>query len=69
MVMQLKQRPLYRKLTKAQAAALKKLYDRDLTVAPSYLAFRKKAFVNWGSLMIVWKGMWVGIEEDGYTHS
>ena len=59
------------KSTKEQIKALKRVYDRDMTVAPSYLAFRRtaqKAYII-NCLMIQWKGMWLGIEPDGYTHS
>ncbi len=60
-----------RKFTKEQTKALKRVYDRDTNVAPSYLAFRRtahKAFII-NCLMVPWKGMWLGIEPDGYTHS
>ena len=58
------------KLTKAQLEGLKEVYDRDHSVAPSYLAFRRRAYVWFGDcLMVRWKGMTLGIETDGYTHS
>ena len=58
-------------LNKAQAKALKRVYDRDPSVAKNYRAFRRTAFASTanGCAMVPWKGMWLGIEEDGYTHS
>jgi hypothetical protein len=38
----------------------------------TYRQFRKKVqpmFCGDGGVMIHWCGMWLGIEEDGYTHS
>jgi hypothetical protein len=26
-------------------------------------------FASYGAVMVPWKGMWVGIEKDGYTHT
>ena len=34
--------------------------------------FRKTvvpAFCGDGSIMVPWKGLWLGVERDGYTHS
>ena len=58
-------------LTREQRVALKKVYDRDFMVAPSYLAFRRTAFRAFfdDCIMVPWKGMILGIETDGYTHS
>mgnify|MGYP003148461483 CR=1 FL=1 len=57
-------------LTREQKIALKAVYDRDTTVAPSYLAFRRTAFLAFGDcVMVPWCGMILGIETDGYTHS
>lgn len=55
--------------TKAQRAAIKRVYDRDHSVAPSYLAFRRTVKRGYDCLMVEWKGMWLGIEKDGYVHS
>jgi hypothetical protein len=57
------------KVTKEQQKALLNVYRRDSTVATSYLAFRRTAAISFGSLMVFWKNMWLGIEENGYTHS
>ena len=59
------------KLTKEQRVALKRVYDRDPSVAPSYLQFRRQAVPAIGidCVMIHWKSMWLGIETDGYVHS
>ena len=58
-------------LTKAQRHALYRVWMRDETIAPSYLAFRRRAIPNsmMDCVMIQWHGMWLGIEPDGYTHS
>lgn len=54
-------------LTKAQRAALKRVWLRDTT--KPYRLFRKTA-LNYGEyVMIPFAGMWLGIEKDGYTHS
>ncbi len=58
------------RITKEQQRALLSVYRRDVSVAPSYLEFRRRAFVMFGDcLMFSWKGMTVGIEADGYTHT
>ena len=58
-------------ITRAQREALHEVYSRDPSVARSYRAFRKAAYrdsiIN--CVMVRWKGMWLGIEPDGYTHS
>lgn len=58
-------------MTKQQQMALHKVYLRDTSVAPSYLAFRRKAqyIAHMSVVMVQWCGMWLGIELDGYTHS
>jgi hypothetical protein len=58
-------------ITKEQSKALKRVYDRDRTVAPSYMKFRRSAIYvhHMKVLMIPWKNMVLGIEPDGYTHS
>ena len=63
------------KITKAQSEALFRVYTRDKTVAPSFLAFRRQAYIGLfltpdaPVCFIQWKGMQLGIEPDGYTHS
>ena len=69
------------KVTGAQAKAIKKLWwrmsadERGQWGAYSdprgaYKAFRKTAFPAFqGCVMIPWRGMIMGIEKDGYTHS
>ncbi len=62
------------KLTRQQVEALKSVYDRrhDFWEKPkSYLAFRRTVVVSnlQGCVMVPWCNMWLGIEEDGYTHS
>lgn len=57
-------------ITKAQQQALKKVYDRD-PQGRTYLQFRRTARVDhlMNCVMVPFAGMWLGIEEDGYTHS
>jgi hypothetical protein len=70
-------------LNRKQREALFKVYQRcsldanadrlqgNLTPL-TYRQFRKKVqpmFCGDGGVMIHWCGMWLGIEEDGYTHS
>jgi hypothetical protein len=60
------------KLTKAQQSALLSVYNRQWGDKPkTYLAFRRTAINNSliGCVMVPYAGMWLGIEEDGYTHS
>ena len=59
------------RMNKAQLQALHRVYLRDTSVAASFLAFRRtcKPALGLGCFMIYWKGMWLGIEPDGYTHS
>ena len=58
------------RLTKQQQRALLRVYNRDTTVAPSFLAFRRTVRSTvMDCVMVQWGGMWLGIEPDGYTHS
>jgi hypothetical protein len=34
-----------------------------------YRRFRAKVHPGPGCIMLPWRGMWLGIEPDGYTHS
>lgn len=34
-----------------------------------YRQFRKTVAHGYDCLMLMWQGMWLGIEKDGYTHS
>jgi len=47
--------------------------SKEIKKVPSlqYRAFRKKVMPAFGDscIMVPWKGMWLGIEVDGYTHS
>ena len=60
-------------LNKAQTLALKEIYYRDWGdhPKPSYLEFRRSvSFEPFnGCAMILWLGMCLGIEPDGYVHS
>jgi hypothetical protein len=44
-------------------------YSPSLRRKMTYREFRKLARVSFGALMVPWCGMWLGIEQDGYTHS
>ena len=72
------------KLTRPQRIALKRVYRRDqerLTetyaadVRPQYRTYREiraalePLIGGGGCVMLPWRGMWLGIEPDGYTHS
>lgn len=56
------------KLSKAQRAALLRVYQRD-PQGLDYRAFRRTVAPGPGCIMVPWCGMWLGIEPDGYTHS
>jgi hypothetical protein len=56
-------------ITKAQQKAVLKVYLRDIEEASSYLQFRRRVKRGRDCIMLQWKGMWLGIELDGYTHS
>ncbi len=62
-------------LTRQQRVALKRVYDREVDnrkacgVGGTYREFRKTVHPGWGCVMVLWAGMWLGIEPDGYTHS
>jgi hypothetical protein len=56
-------------ISRDQRKALKRVYDRDHSVAPSYKSFRKTVHDGSGCIMVFWKNMWLGIEPDGYVHS
>ncbi len=67
--------------TKEQRKALYKIWLRDHPRAhpdgligphmySEYLKFRRTAVNSHiGCMMLPWKGMWLGIEPDGHTHS
>jgi hypothetical protein len=57
--------------TRRQREALLALYYRDVLVAPTFREFRRRAFKAFGGdcLVVPWKGMLVGIERDGHTHT
>jgi hypothetical protein len=60
------------KLTKAQQQAVLRLYRGNPNGSPSYWHFRHRVFPLLGDprcAMMVFCGMHVGIEEDGYVHS
>ena len=65
-------------LTQAQRTALHDLYCRlvfdrranGATHVPSYMTFRRSVLPGPpGCVLVLYAGMWVGIETDGHTHS
>ena len=46
-------------------------YSGEVVRVPSlqWRAFRKTVQPGPDCIMLPWKGMWLGIERDGYTHS
>ena len=68
------------KTTKAQRAALKRVYHRACVAYSygperqgvhfmNYRAFRRGVQPGPHCIMVEFAGMWLGIEPDGYTHS
>jgi hypothetical protein len=62
------------RLNRAQRVALKRVYDRAEIRNPdgskeTYRQFRKTVQGGFDCVMVYWFGMWLGIEQDGYTHS
>jgi hypothetical protein len=57
-------------LTKAQQRALLSVYRRT-PLPMSYLGFRRSVvkYLRDGCILVPWCGMWLGIENDGYTHT
>lgn len=46
----------------------------DVVKVPSlqYRSFLRRCvgeMAGFGAIMVPWKGMWLGVEKDGYTHS
>ena len=73
-----------KRITKAQQRAIHKVWMRDYRERIEYLAtgdwsgrgriktylqFRRTVQAGFDCLMVFWRGMWLGIEPDGYTHS
>jgi hypothetical protein len=61
-----------KKLTRKQVEAIYSIYHRDWYnhEKPSYTSFRRTCCRALdGCIMVPWLGMWLGVEEDGYTHS
>ena len=56
-------------LNKAQSASLHRKWLQD-GQGLTYLQFRRSVRAAFGDVaMVLWCGMWLGIESDGYTHS
>jgi len=65
-------------LTEQQRKALYNVYKRIENPSLTYLQFRRSAHgcdfdpkqdYRFGTVMVRFAGMWLGIEQDGYTHS
>jgi len=57
-------------LTKQQQISLKQLYDSNNSGFASYRAFRRTVKQYFGGYAgVVWSGIFIGIEKDGYRHS
>jgi hypothetical protein len=49
-------------------------YSGEVVKVPSlqYRAFLRKCvpeIAGWGAVMVPWRGMWLGVEQDGHVHS
>jgi hypothetical protein len=56
------------KLTREQREALHRVWCRD-NQGLSYMDFRRTVKHGYDCAMVYWCNMWLGIEQDGYTHS
>ena len=69
----LKVKPKTKPITRKQREALLRLYNTvNWNAKPkTYLAFRRTAYHDhiMGCVVVPWANMWIGIEEDGHTHS
>lgn len=55
-------------LSAEQRKALHRKWMQD-DQGVSYRQFRRTVATGWNCVMVPWCGMWLGIEQDGYTHS
>jgi len=65
-VYQMATRPM---VNRAQREAIFRKYKQSPDGAKSYIEFRRRVIRDFDCLMLKWCGMWLGIEQDGYTHS
>jgi hypothetical protein len=56
-------------LTKPQRQSVYRKYLRNANGAKSYKEFRRKVLHGGDYVGLVWCGMYVGIEKDGYAHT
>ena len=64
-------------ITRAQRVALKRVFDRGpifdgLGWSMTYRDFRRTVrpyLLSDPVILVPWRGMWIGIEPDGYTHT
>ena len=60
------------RITRKQVEAIYRKYQQNNDGATSYLDFRRRVQPLIGDntcCILQWCGMWLGIEQDGYTHS
>ena len=55
-------------INKLQARSILRKWQQN-NQGLTYLQFRRTVQPGWDCVMVQWSGMWLGIEEDGYTHS
>tara|TARA_R100001443_G_scaffold34845_3_gene48568 strand:- start:355 stop:537 length:183 start_codon:yes stop_codon:yes gene_type:complete len=57
-------------LTKQQRASLHRKWQQN-NQGMTYREFRKtvQPAIGMDCVLVEWSGMWLGIEQDGYTHS
>jgi hypothetical protein len=56
----------------AQEASLRRKYEQSPSGFETFEEFRdsvRPEFASKGTVMVLWCGMWLGIEPDGHTHS
>jgi hypothetical protein len=58
-----------KKLTKEQQRAVLRVFKRSPDGAKSYLEFRRRVQFYHDLILLEWRGLLLGIEHDGHTHS
>ena len=62
--------PLISQLTPSGTVMPMPVYDKRVANEPmTFDAFKALAYEGYGYVIVPWAGMWLGIEQDGYTHS
>lgn len=55
-------------LTREQRVSLHRKWSRE-DQGMTYREFRNTVVKGYDCALVLWSGMWLGIEQDGYTHS